>query len=71
MQYLKLKKKFLFAHTDKNTLKANVAVVCPTVMVHSRKFPGLSYDPKMEYPDRKRSYFSSVPQNKRRHSTLN
>jgi len=40
-------------------------------MVHSRNFLRLSYNAHMEYPDRKRSNFSSVPQDKRRHSTLN
>ena len=32
---------FLFAHSDQNILKANVAVEWPAVLVHSRKVLGL------------------------------
>jgi len=71
MQYLHLGNTFQFAHTDKNILKTNVTVEELAVLVHSRKVLGLSYDAQMKYLDRKRSYFSSDPQDKRRHSTLN
>jgi len=53
------------------SFKANVTAEWLAVLVRSRYVLGFSYEPEMEYLDRKRSYFSSVPQDKRRHSTLN
>jgi len=71
MQYLHLGNTLQFARTDQIILQANVAAELLAVMVHSRKVLGLSYNLEMEYPDRIISYFSSFPQDKRRHSTFN
>jgi len=70
MQYLHSGNPFLFAHANQNILKANVAPELPAVLVYSRKVLGFSYEPQMEYFVCKGSNFSSVPQDKRRHSTL-
>ena len=70
MQYLLSGNAFQFAHTDQNILQANITVEWLAVLVYSRNILGFSYDQEVEYLDRKRSYFSSVPQHKRRHSTL-
>jgi len=62
---------FQFGQSEQKVFNENVTAEWSAVLVHSRNVLGFSYEPQMEHFDCKRSYISSVPQDKHRYSTLN